>query len=49
MELEKVKNHKHRADIFGLEIIAQWPDIDSEEIELIKQILKNEIDVVSLA
>lgn len=45
MELEKVKNHKYREDTFGLEIIARWPEIDSEEKESIKLILMNELGI----
>ncbi len=44
MELEKVKNHKYREDIFDLEVIARWSDIDSEEKESIKLILLNELE-----
>lgn len=49
MELEKVKNHKYREDTFGLEVIAEWTEIDSDEKEQIKLILKNEIGVISTA
>ena len=45
MELEKVKNHKHREDTFGLEVIARLPEIGIEEKELIKLILKNELGI----
>ena len=45
MMLEKVKNHIHREDTFGSEVIAEWPEIDSEEKELIKLILRKELQI----
>ena len=45
MELEKVKNHKYREDTFDIEVIAKWPEIDSEEKELIKLILRKELQI----
>lgn len=49
MKLEKVKNHKHREDTFDLEIIAEWPEIESEEKEQIRLILRNELGIISIA
>jgi hypothetical protein len=49
MELEKMKNHKYREDIYGNEVIARWPDIDSDELQLLKLILKNELQILSHA
>ena len=45
MLLEKVKNHMYREDTFDLEVIAEWPEIDPEEKELIKLILRKELQI----
>ena len=45
MELEKVKKHKYREDTFGLEVIAKRPEIEPEEKELIKLILRKELQI----
>jgi len=47
MELEKMKNHKYREDIFGTEVIARFSEIDSDEKELIKLILRKELQASS--
>ncbi len=48
MEFEKVKNHKHREDMFDREVIARWSEIDSEEKESIKLILMSELGLPAL-
>ncbi len=45
MELIKVKNHKYREDTFDTKVIAEWPEIDAEEKELIKLILRKELQI----
>ena len=40
-----MKNHKHREDTFDLEVVAGWSEIDSEEKELIKVILRKELQI----
>ena len=45
MMLEKVRNHKHREDTFDREVIAEWSEIESEEKELIKLILRKELRI----
>ena len=45
MELEKVKNHVHREDIFDIEVIATFSEIDLEEKNLIKLILRTELGI----
>ena len=45
MKLEKVKNHVDREDTFDIEIIARWSEIDLEEKNLIKLILRTELGI----
>ncbi|MFX1390572.1 MAG: hypothetical protein ACFE9Z_10950 [Promethearchaeota archaeon] len=43
MELELVKNHKNREDLYNSTIIKKQSEIDPAEIQIIKEILILEI------